>query len=169
MNLLMKVTKLMPFMAIIALLGFTSCSNESAEEDSINSIELLIAPDAKQIEIEIMELINAYRINEGLNPLEDHSTVKAVAYTHTDYMIEVDNVSHDNFFQRKQSLQSNAEANDVTENVAYGFNSASAVVNAWLNSPSHKANIVGDFTDFDISAEQNELGRWYFTNIFIKR
>ncbi len=48
----MKVTKLMPFMAIIALLGFTSCSNESAEEDSINSIELLIAPDAKQIEIE---------------------------------------------------------------------------------------------------------------------
>ena len=159
----------MPFMAIIALLGFTSCSNDSAAEDNINSIEVPIAPQAKQIEIEIMELINAYRINEGLNPLEDHSTVKAVASTHTDYMVEVANVSHDNFFQRKQSLESNAEANEVTENVAYGYSSAESVVNAWLNSPSHKENIEGDFTDFDVSAEQNNDGKWYFTNIFIKR
>lgn len=165
----MKVNKLIPLMAIIALIGFTSCSTESIGEDSINSIELLAAPEAKQIEIEIMELINAYRINEGLNPLEDHSTVKAVARTHTDYMVEVANVSHDNFFQRKQSLQSNAEANDVTENVAYGYSSAESVVHAWLNSPGHKENIEGDFTDFDVSAEQNNEGKWYFTNIFIKR
>ena len=165
----MKVSKLLPFMAIVALLGFTSCSTDSAADDKINSIEVPVAPNAKQIEIEIMELINAYRITEGLTPLNEHNTVKAVAYTHTDYMIEVDNVSHDNFFQRKQSLQLNASANIVSENVAYGFNSAESVVNAWLNSPSHKENIEGDFTDFDISAEQNNEGKWYFTNIFIKR
>lgn len=165
----MKLTKLLPFMAIVALLGFTSCSTDTAAEDQINSIEVPVAPQAKLIEIEIMELINAHRINEGLNPLNDHSTVKAVAYTHTDYMIEVNNVSHDNFFQRKQSLQVNANANIVSENVAYGFNSAESVVNAWLNSPSHKENIEGDYTDFDISAEQNNEGKWYFTNIFIKR
>lgn len=165
----MKVTKLLPFMAIVALLGFTSCSTESAAEDTINAIEVPTAPQAKQIEIEIMELINAYRINEGLNPLNEHDTVKAVAYTHTDYMIEVNNVSHDNFFQRKQSLQANANANIVSENVAYGFNSAESVVNAWINSPSHKDTIEGDYTDFDVSAEQNNEGKWYFTNIFIKR
>lgn len=165
----MKLTKLLPFLAIVALLGFTSCSTDSAADDQINSIEVPIAPQAKQIEIEIMELINAHRINQGLNPLSDHGTVKAVAYTHTDYMVEVDNVSHDNFFERKQSLQVNASANIVSENVAYGFNSAESVVNAWLNSPSHKDNIEGDYTDFDISAEQNNEGKWYFTNIFIKR
>jgi len=165
----MKVTKLLPFLAIVAILGFTSCSTDSATEDKVNSIEVPVAPQAKQIEIEIMELINAYRINEGLNPLNEHNTVKAVAYTHTDYMIEVDNVSHDNFFQRKQSLQANADANIVSENVAYGFNSAESVVNAWINSPSHKDNIEGDYTDFDVSAEQNNEGKWYFTNIFIKR
>ncbi len=165
----MKVTKLLPFMAIVVLLGFNSCSTDSAVEDQINSIEVLVAPQAKQIEIEIMELINAYRINEGLNPLNEHNTVKAVAYTHTDYMVEVENVSHDNFFQRKQSLQVNADANVVSENVAYGFSSAESVVNAWLNSPSHKDNIEGDYTDFDVSAEQNNEGKWYFTNIFIKR
>ena len=165
----MKATKLLPLMAIVVLLGFTSCSTDSAAEDQINSIEVPIPPQAKQIEIEIMEIINAHRITQGLTPLQDHGTVKAVAFTHTDYMIEEDNVSHDNFFLRKQSLQANANANIVTENVAYGFSSAESVVNAWLNSPSHKENIEGDYTDFDISAEQNNEGRWYFTNIFIKR
>lgn len=165
----MKAAKLLPFLAIVALLGFSSCSTETSIDDQIDAISLPIAPEAKQIEIEIMELINAYRINEGLNALNDHNTVKAVAYTHTDYMRVVNNVSHDNFFQRKQSLQANASANIVSENVAYGFNSAESVVNAWVNSPTHRDTIEGDYTDFDVSAEQNNEGQWYFTNIFIKR
>jgi uncharacterized protein YkwD len=164
----MKVTKLLPFMAIVMALSFTSCSTDSID-DSISYTELLIAPEAKQIEIEIMELINTHRINKGLNLLAQHNTVKAVASTHTEYMIQVDNVSHDNFFQRKQSLQVNANANNVSENLAYGFSSAEAVVNAWLNSPSHKENLEGNYTDFDVSAEQNNEGKWFFTNIFIKR
>lgn len=165
----MKAAKLLPFLAIVVLLGFSSCSTETSIDDQIDAISLPIAPEAKQIEIEIMELINAYRINEGLNALNDHNTVKAVAYTHTDYMRVVNNVSHDNFFQRKQSLQANASANIVSENVAYGFNSAESVVNAWVNSPTHRDTIEGDYTDFDVSAEQNNEGQWYFTNIFIKR
>jgi uncharacterized protein YkwD len=165
----MKATKLLPLIAIVAFLGLTSCSTDSVAEDTIDSIEVPVAPQAKQIEVEIMELINAHRITQGLSPLNDHNTVKAVAFTHTDYMIEENNVSHDNFFQRKQSLQANANANVVSENVAYGFNSAESVVNAWLNSPSHRENIEGNFTDFDISAEKNNEEKWYFTNIFIKR
>ena len=105
----------------------------------------------------------------GLNQLQEHSVVKAVAFTHTEYMIDVDDISHDNFFQRKESLESNAEAVKVSENVAYGFSSAESLVNAWLNSPSHRSTIEGDFTEFDISAEQNENGKWYYTNMFIKR
>lgn len=165
----MKASKLLPFLAIIVLFSFTSCSTDTVDDSSLNTIEVPVAPQAKLIEIEIMELINDYRINAGLNPLENHNTVKAVASTHTDYMIEVDNVSHDNFFLRKQSLEANANADVVSENVAYGFNSAESVVNAWLNSPGHKDNIEGDYTDFDVSAEQDEEGKWYFTNMFIKR
>ncbi|NQY09159.1 MAG: aldehyde dehydrogenase family protein, partial [Flavobacteriales bacterium] len=37
-----------------------------------------------------------------------HQGVKAVAFTHTDYMIDEDDISHDNFYQRKQSLENNA-------------------------------------------------------------
>ncbi|OUR98986.1 hypothetical protein A9Q86_13020 [Flavobacteriales bacterium 33_180_T64] len=164
----MKPTKYLPIMALVALLSF-SCSTENFPDETIDSMSLPVPPAAKTIEIEILELINAHRINEGLEPLNNHNTIKAVAFTHTDYMVEEDNVSHDNFFQRQNSLINNASATSVSENVAYAFSSAQSVVNAWLNSEGHRENIEGDYTDFDISAEQNEEGKWYFTNIFIKR
>ncbi|WP_460218746.1 CAP domain-containing protein [Psychroserpens sp. MEBiC05023] len=164
----MKLTKYLPILALVALLTF-SCSTEDFPEETIDSMSLPVPPAAKTIEIEILELINAHRITNGLQPLNNHNTIKAVAYTHTDYMVESNNVGHDNFFQRKNSLIDNADAVKVSENVAYAFSSAQSVVNAWLDSEGHRANIEGDYTDFDISAEQNEEGRWYFTNIFIKR
>ncbi|MDT0557668.1 CAP domain-containing protein [Ichthyenterobacterium sp. W332] len=165
----MKVSTMLPIMAIVAVLNFTSCSSESLPEDNANAINLIDAPVAKDIEMDILQLINDYRLENGFTALNNHNIIKSVAFSHTDYMIEVDNVSHDNFFERKTSLQQNANAISVSENVAYGFSSAQSVVNAWINSPGHKANLEGDYTDFDISAEQNEEGDWYFTNIFIKR
>ena len=164
----MKTKFYLPVMVLFAMLSF-SCSTEEFPENEANNITLQNAPAAKTIEIEILELINAHRIELGLNPLNNLNIIKSVAYSHTDYMVSVNQVNHDNFFQRKSSLEQHASATKVSENVAYAFSSAQSVVNAWINSEGHRANIEGDFTDFDISAEQNEDGKWYFTNIFIKR
>ena len=155
-------------MALVAMLSF-SCSNDLITDEELNIIELDAAPAAKAIEIEILERVNAYRMDMGLEALNNHSTVKAVAHSHTDYMIEVNHVSHDNFYLRKNSLVQNAAAIVVSENVAYAYSSAESVVNAWLRSDGHRENIEGDFTDFDVSAEQDADGKWYFTNIFMKR
>lgn len=165
---MMKFTKLLSVMTLMAVLSF-SCSTEDISNDEIDATVLANAPVAKTIEIEILELINTHRIDLGLNPLNNLSIIKSVAYSHTDYMVGINQVNHDNFFQRKNSLIQNAGAARVSENVAYGYNTAENVVNAWINSPAHKANMEGDFTDFDISAEQNNEGRWFFTNIFIKK
>lgn len=164
----MKTIKLLSVLTLMALLSF-SCSTDEMPNDSIDVAALTNAPAAKTIEIEILELINSHRIELGLNPLNNLNIIKSVAFTHTDYMVEINQVNHDNFFQRRNSLIQNAGAERVTENVAYGYSSAQGVVNAWLNSQAHKENLEGDYTDFDISAEQNNEGRWYFTNIFIKR
>lgn len=168
MNLLMRPTLYLPMMALIAMLTF-SCSTENFEEGLIDETALAKTPQTKVIEVEILELINNYRIEMDLAPLNNLSIIKSVAFTHTDYMVSINQVSHDNFFQRKTSLEQNASAIKVSENVAYAYSSAHSVVKGWLNSPSHKATIEGDFTDFDISAEKNAEGKWYFTNIFIKR
>ncbi|GAL68960.1 CAP domain-containing protein [Jejuia pallidilutea] len=95
--------------------------------------------------------------------------IKSTAFSHTDYMVDTQTVSHANFFTRSNYLKSKAGAKSVSENVAYGYSSAESVVGAWLRSESHKNNIEGDFTYFDVSAEKDINDKWYFTNIFIKK
>ena len=144
----------------------TSCSSESSEEIQLSDVTI---PETKIIEIEIMELINEYRLEQGLNALSSHDLVKSQAFSHSDYMAEENNISHEHFYSRKSFLVNNAGANRVTENVAYGFTSAKSVVDAWINSEGHRVNMEGIYTNFDVSAEQNENGIWYFTNIFMNR
>ncbi|AUP77470.1 CAP domain-containing protein [Flavivirga eckloniae] len=163
-----SVTKL-SLLTLFAVLTLTSCSTDSID-DKTDTIELsLVSLEAKEIEIEILELINDYRLSLGLNTLEDMSVVKSVAYSHTDYMVDNNVVSHDNFYTRSNYLKANAGAKKVSENVAYGYSTAQTVVKAWIKSDGHRGTIEGDFTNFDVSAEKNENGRWYFTNIFIKK
>ncbi|WP_338730778.1 CAP domain-containing protein [Mangrovimonas cancribranchiae] len=164
----MKRPTILPIMVLLCLITF-SCSTDSIDENDNKVASTFVVPEAKQIEIEILELINEYRLTNGYNALDNMDVIKSQAFSHTDYMVETSDVSHHNFFQRKNYLINNAGATKVSENVAYGFSSAQSVVNAWLNSPGHKENIEGDFTDFDISAEMDSEGRWYFTNIFLKK
>lgn len=164
----MKSLIKLPLIALLAMFSF-SCSTESVD-DSAEQIEITeISIEAKSIELEALELINEYRLSQGLNALEDMSIVKSVALSHTDYMLENNEISHDNFFKRSEYLKSNTGAARVSENVAYGYSTAETLVKAWIASDGHRENIEGDFTNFDISAEQNENGRWYYTNIFIKK
>lgn len=164
----MKRPTLLPLLVLLVMFA-TSCSSDSLDEKANNVNTELIVPDTKTIEVEIMELINDHRMSLGLNPLDNLSVIKAQAYSHTDYMIEQNNVSHDYFHQRKSYLVNSVGANKVSENVAYGYTSAQSVVNAWLNSDGHRSNIEGNYTDFDLSAEQDTEGRWYYTNIFVKK
>lgn len=165
----MKLLTKIPLLVMLAVLTF-SCSTDSIDEKVDAIVEAsLIVPQAKPIEIETLELINNYRLSIGLSPLKDMSLIKSVAHDHTDYMIQNDVVSHDGFFNRSQYLKQNAGATKVSENIAYGYTTAQSVVNAWIKSEAHKANIEGDFTNFDLSAEKSEDGKWYYTNIFIKK
>ena len=164
----MKLPTLLPAVLLLALLSF-SCSTDVIEEENIEAISNSFVPQTKTIEVEVLELINNHRINIGLQPLSNMSRIKAEAYGHTDYMIENDEVSHANFFQRQNNLMSEVGAVSVAENVAYAYSSPESVVNAWLNSEGHKNVIEGDYTNFDISAEMDEEGKWYYTNIFISK
>ncbi|GAA4808900.1 CAP domain-containing protein [Litoribaculum gwangyangense] len=165
----MKLLTKLPLVALFAVITLFSCSTDSID-DKVDAIELnLVNVEAKSIEVEILDLINDHRLSKGLNPLTEMNLVKSVAYTHTDYMVDKDEVSHANFYTRSNYLKTNAGAKTVSENVAYGYSTAQGVVNAWLKSDAHKANLEGDFTNFDVSAEKNKEGRWYYTNIFIKK
>ena len=53
------------------------------------------------------------------------------------------------------------------ENIAYGYTGATDVMNAWMNSPGHRANILESmFTQIGVSVEVAPSGVLYFTQEF---
>ncbi len=146
-----------------------SCTTENIDTE-VNTIDKeLFIPEVKPIETKILKLINEYRISLALETLVPIDIVKSQAFNHTQYMIDQNTMSHDYFHKRRSYLIDKAGAIKVAENVGYGYSSAESVVDSWIKSESHRAAIVGDFTNFDISVDQNEDGVLYFTNIFIKK
>lgn len=122
------------------------------------------------IESEILDLVNNYRVSKNLSKLQTLSIISNVANGHTDYMIKDGKVSHANFNDRAEKLITNANAKTVSENVAFGYSSAQAVVNGWISSDSHRKIIENpDFTHFGISTEADKEGKNYFTQIFINK
>ncbi len=164
----MKLLTKLPLVALLAVLTY-SCSTDSIDDEAELITADLVIPATTPFELEILELINDHRVSIGLNPLQNMDLIKSQAFSHTDYMVETQEVSHDHFYDRSNFLKKNAGALKVSENVAYGYTSAQSLVTAWLKSEGHKANIEGDFTNFDISAEKGTDGKWYYTNIFIKK
>ena len=164
----MKTYKL-TLVLFLFILMFSSCSTDSMDEELNMSNSEVVIPETKPIEVEILGLINNYRVSLGLNELVPMEIIKSQTYSHNDYMIENSQVSHDYFISRRNFLTANAGALKVAENVAYGYSTPEAVVNAWVNSESHRETIVGNYTHFDISADYDENNHLYYTNIFIKK
>lgn len=155
--------------ALILIVTISSCSpEEQIDNTTFNNIENS-SLELNDIENEVLEKINNHRVSIGLNVLKINNEIKTQTENHTIYMINEDKPSHDYFYSRKEYLISHAKAIKVSENVAYGFTSAESVVNSWIKSTEHAQNIEGDHTHFNISAKKSTKGKWYFTNIFIKK
>jgi uncharacterized protein YkwD len=60
---------------------------------------------------------------------------------HDQYMITKKFVSHDGFVSRSEDIVKVVGAKNVSENIAYNYNTPEAAVKAWLNSASHKGNM----------------------------
>lgn len=164
-----KISRFLLLFAIVCF--FNSCSSS---DDSV--IESNPAPLQKTVynytytslEDEILTLVNSYRVSIGLNPLIKDNYISLKAEEHNNYMIANNIVSHDNFNIRYQSITETLGAIRVGENIAYNYNSAKTMLDAWLKSPSHKECIEGSYSHFGISLRVSPEGKIYCTNIFAK-
>jgi uncharacterized protein YkwD len=164
------ITLKLTFTLLISVFLFSCAADEDGlyTENAIELEDISLAYTA--MEFEITSLINEHRASVGLSSLQTVNLVSKEAIDHTNYMINKGAVSHDNFSSRHQNLVQKVAAKKVGENVAYGYSSAEAVVNAWIKSEGHRENIENEnFTAFGISTKQDSEGRNYFTQIFIKR
>lgn len=154
----------------ICTFSLTSCSKDSIEEMDSANLTAKPAPVVyTDIEYDVMELINSYRSDQGLPQLQylDEGSVQAAS--HNQHMIENNEVCHDYFGNRYEALVKSVNARAVSENVASGFRTAEAVVNAWIKSEGHRKNLEGEHTHFGISVKEGMDGKLYFTNIFVKK
>ena len=117
---------------------------------------------------EILVLVNQHRQEIGLEALKRSTIADELAIEHTNFMIAQSEISHDNFNLRFQELQQKVNAHGAGENVASGYQDASSVMNGWLNSSGHKANIEGNYTHIGIAAIKDSKGRYYFTQLFYR-
>lgn len=159
-------------LCLFSALMFVSCAKENLDEE-LRSVDHVAKSSVNytysEIETAILEQVNDYRASKNLNKLESIGEISLEAEDHNYYMLETGKVSHDNFGVRYKALVSGVGAKAVSENVGYGYRTAEAVVKAWIASEGHRKNIESNHTHFGVSVVQDEDGRNYFTNIFVRK
>jgi uncharacterized protein YkwD len=165
----MEIKLLRSLVIGLILILQTSCSSEDLSNESEAKLPIVSVYDYNPLELETMTLINNYRVSIGLNALEKINHVSYKSEEHDEYMIANNVVNHNDFVARSENIIKALGALRVSENIAYNYNSAKGVFDAWMNSANHKENIEGDFTHFGLSIRESPVnGRKYYTNIFVK-
>ncbi|TVZ52713.1 CAP domain-containing protein [Dokdonia sp. Hel_I_53] len=154
---------------VVVVIAYISCSNDSLskEDFSTNLKASLEIENDITLAKEVMEVLNNHRASIGLNPIAWYSECEELAVEHSSYMVKNNKASHDNFYERSQILKRKG-ASFVSENVAYGYQDALSVLQAWLDSPSHKITIEGDYTHSGIGIVYTDNGIPYYTQLFIR-
>ncbi len=126
-------------------------------------------PDAvRSYETEVIRLVNVQRAQNGLAPLAENWELSRVARWKSQDMSSNGYFSHNSPtygtpFQMMRSF--GLTYRSAGENIAYGQRTPAAVVNAWMNSSGHRANILSkSYTQIGVGycAEGN-----YWTQMFI--
>lgn len=151
--------------SILLCFAVLTCTVSCSKDESTEDIEKL---ESLSIEEEILQLVNAHRTSIDMEVLITNTLANQLAKEHNLFMIGEGIISHDNFEVRADRLFDEENANSVGENVAAKQKSAKDVMEAWLNSQGHRENIEGNFTHIGISAIKNDVGQYYYTQLFMK-
>lgn len=146
--------------AILLLISFFIFSSLFFSSN-INPLSERIKAYADISVAELMSFTNQKRVENGLQQLSENSQLAAAASKKADDMFAKNYWAHNSpdgitpWVFIKESGYNYVYAG---ENLARGFNSATDVVNAWMASPNHRANILsGNYKDVGFSVKSGKL------------
>ena len=167
----MKISSQLLMLSIIFILLFNAC-----EKDDSSSSERKTKPDIELNKELLLDLVNNARTTgcdcgdtyfPPVNEVSWNNQLEEAALTHSKDMDD------NNFFEHEGSDKSNAgERISKTgyiwttwgENIAEGYSSEKAVIEAWIKSKSHCENIMqSDFTEMGVAKKGK-----YWTQVFAK-
>lgn len=119
--------------------------------------------------LRITELVNEHRAAAGLAPVTYSAKLSEAAQVRA---VEIEkSFSHtrpDGRYFSTVFAEHGITYRYSGENIAWGQKSPEEVVNAWMNSAGHRANILNaKFTELGVGYRQNARGVNYFTQLFI--
>jgi uncharacterized protein YkwD len=125
-------------------------------------------------ENEVLRLTNAERAKGGCAPLKHDPQLRAAAFGHSDDMAKnnyFDHTSRDGrTFTDRIRAAGFTGGSSWAENIAFGQPTAASVVQGWMNSSGHRANIMNcRFNLIGVGAAKSSSGRIYWTQDFAAR
>ncbi len=136
--------------------------------------QVIMVPDTKPLqnhEQQVFEIVNKERANRGLPLLKLNAQLSRVARFKSQDMIDKNYFSHQSPtygspFEMMQKFGLRFSAGG--ENIAYGQKSAQEVMNTWMNSAGHRANILSQaYTNIGIGVAKTANGTLYWTQMFM--
>ncbi len=116
-------------------------------------------------ESQFLSKINASRASAGLGPLKMNGNLQSYARSHSAEMADAGKIYHSSESQLRAAAGSGWTK--LGENVGRG-QSPDSLHTAFMNSPGHRANILGDYNQVGIGTVSRD-GYLYVTVVFMKK
>lgn len=137
---------------------------DSSPEDAADSSEAV-----HPYVLRIVELVNEERAKAGLNPVTLDTGVSSAAQVRAQEIVSSFSHTRPNGSSFSTALKEQGVSyRSAGENIAYGQRTPELVMEGWMNSSGHRANILNQsFTHIGVGYHQ-ENGVNYWTQIFIQ-
>ncbi|MFF1909335.1 CAP domain-containing protein [Kitasatospora sp. NPDC058218] len=124
---------------------------------------------AAQYAQQVVDLVNAQRAQHGCGPLTADPRLAAAAQGHSEDMAARNYFDHASPEGRHADYRIEATGyrwSSWGENIARGQKDPAAVMDAWMNSPGHRANILNcSFKEIGVGVKTGSGGPWW-TQVF---
>jgi uncharacterized protein YkwD len=133
----------------------------AAQDEGATSPESQLSPEMG----ELIAAHNRERAAANLSPLSGNPKLEAAARRHARDMADHDMMSHegsDGSKPQDRIERAGYHGRKSGENVAEGQRTVAEVMRAWMNSPHHRENILGDFSEIGVAREDSDEGTPYW-------
>lgn len=118
--------------------------------------------------LRVVELVNEERAKAGLKPVTLQKNISAAAQVRAqETEVSFSHTRPDGTKFTTALAQAGVTYRGAGENIAWGQRTPEQVMNGWMNSAGHRANILNEkFTSIGVGYYQNAAGTNYWTQLF---
>lgn len=158
--------------ALWAGLALCGCAGVPASNPNGGSSTGSATSDPAAAAADVIRLTNDARARNGLAPLASNAKLMQAARIHAQQMAKFQRLDHTINGAQYPTMQSRLEAvaypySNAAENVAWNQRDPASVVNGWMNSSGHRANILNpDLREIGAAMARTAKGEPYWIQVF---